>query len=855
MLLTVNTMKKASHYLLLCVLISLGLTSCHKDIEEAGETTTTPITQVDVKELTQGDVAGYIYDESGLPIADVVVEILNASTRTNEFGVFVFRDIDLDKNGTYIKANKEGFVFGSDMIYPDKAEVNHSYIKMLQLTNTTTISGENGGNVVVQGGGIISFPANGIANAEGNLYSGTVSVTAKRIAADDPDLQDVMPGSLFAMDKDGYSRVLGTLGMVAVELRDPNGNELNLAEGILATVQFPIAESQLADAPEQIALWSFDEVNGLWIEEGFATKDGNRYVGEVSHFSFWNCDAPFPLIHVCGTVLNASGTPAANMLVEVVADVLYPTAYGYTDSDGRFCGKMPKGKELTITIYYPGCQEEGFTFTVGPFDADTELDPVTLPNGENGLITGTVLCDGNPVPNATVVVNVQEQTIVFLTDEAGNYSFNTSLFGCVEIEEGSIFAFNNETNEASATQQFNLAEDSSIDLNTCGGCAIDVSVQIDSDNVCEASEYYAVATVTGGSSTLTYLWNNGYTTPLNDQLIFGTNCVTVTDVDNCEEIRCIDFEFSALGDSLVVNNSSCEMNNGSIESDPYGGTAPFTYELVGPGGDISNEPFAENLAPGTYIMTVTDANNCQVITTAVIEETGGIPDFEIFQECGFTQLFISPNLGEYNIMFEGIDYTNSIIIEESGFYCFDITNSQGCLENRCIDVLVFENNNYAVEVVCSYPNYILDWGVQVFNATYFSNDTTLNVSVGFESNLAINPLELGYSGTLVIEDDFQMCTYEQFFNLPSFDGLAAIGNSPTCDECTDGSISITLDPDSNCAECEVGEVLIYNKETDPNLENDLSSINEAGEMESGLYYVVVTDADSGCIIAHLEVML
>ncbi len=855
MLLTVNTMKQASHYLLLCILISLALTSCHKDIEEAGETTTTPITQVDVKELTQGDIAGYIYDEAGAPMADVQVNVLNASTRTNEFGVFVFRDIDLDKNGTYIKASKPGYVFGSDMIYPDQANVIHSYIKMLQLTNTTTINGVNGGDVVVQGGGIISFPANGIANSDGALYTGTVSVTAKRIAANDPDLNDVMPGGLFAMDKDGYSRVLGTLGMVAVELRDENGNELNLANGVQATVQFPIAEYQLADAPEQISLWSFDEEAGLWIEEGFANKEGSRYIGEVSHFSFWNCDAPFPLIHVCGTVLNADGTPAANMLVEVMADVFYPTAYGYTDTDGRFCGKMPKGKELTITIYYPGCQEEGFTFTVGPFDADTELDPVTLPNDQNGLITGTVLCDGDPIADATVLVNIAGQTSVFLTDENGNYSFNTSLFGCVEVDEASIFAFNNETNEASATEAFNIAEDNSIDLNTCGDCDLEISTIIESNDLCDANEYFAMVSVTGGSGNFQFEWNNGYTTPLNDELIFGTNCVTVTDIDGCEEIRCIDFEFVALGDSLVVTNASCEMDNGSIRSEVFGGTAPYTYQLVGPAGDVGAEPIAENLAAGTYVMTVTDANACTVVTTVEIQEVGGIPEFDIFQECGWTSLSISPNFGEYNIIFEGENYLNFVTVNQSGFYCFEISNSQGCMETRCIDVLVQEESFYQVEVSCLFPNYELNWEIDAFNIFYNSLDTTFTLTDQFTNNILINPLEAGYSGSLYLENDFQLCSYEEVINLPQFFGLSAAGNSPSCPDCSDGFIDISFDISADCLECEVGELAIYDRENDPEFLNDLSALNDAEEMNSGVYYVIVTDVNTGCIIAHNEIIL
>ena len=48
-------------------------------------------------------------------------------TITDENGVFRFKNIGLDPNGTYIKARKTGYILGSDMIYPKNGE-SHSAI-------------------------------------------------------------------------------------------------------------------------------------------------------------------------------------------------------------------------------------------------------------------------------------------------------------------------------------------------------------------------------------------------------------------------------------------------------------------------------------------------------------------------------------------------------------------------------------------------------------------------------------------------------------------------------------------------------------------------------------------------------
>ena len=856
---TVNTMRQASHYLLLCILICVGLSSCHDDIEEQGEATTTQLTTVDVQELTQGDIAGYIYDESGVPINDVQVSVLGSTTRTNEYGVFVFRDVDLDRNGTYITATKVDYILGSDRIYPDEADVNHSYIKMLKLTSNTVVNAANGGSIVVQGGGIITFPTNAIANSDGTLYEGQVTVTAKRIAADDSDLADVMPGGLVAMDKDGYTRVLGTLGMVAVELRDVDGKELNLADGVQASIQFPIADTQLDSAPDQIALWSFDETRGLWIEEGFATRDGNKYIGEVSHFSFWNCDAPFPLVSICGNVFNTDGTPGSNLLVQVVADVVYPVGYGYTDDRGRFCGKVPKGEELTITVFFPGCPD-GYTFTVGPFDSDTELDPITLDNGENGVISGTVFCDDNPVANASVIVNIDGQNIIYLTDENGGYSFNTSIFGCNQPDGGSIFAIDNDSNEASASLDFDVYENASIDFNTCGGCEMILNTSTGFADVCNIETYFAKVDVIDPNGMVTYSWNVGANTQTIPIMEAGIYCVTVTDQEDCEEISCIEFDYTPLADSLVVINSNCVQNNGSINSNPFGGTEPYNFQIFNAFGQVmSTSSEATDLAPGSYSVLVTDSNGCTVGSTVAIADSGFIPEFLFNQGCGVTQLLLNSQTSNVTISLDGVETLNNVWVYVSGDYCFDLTDvNTGCMETRCLFVEVFEEIPPVVNVSCNFPFYSIDWSEEVTEASYQGQNSQPLFDLASPSSFDISPLAYGYQGTLNLLQDYNVnlvCEYEQIIDLPSFEGLDVVANEVSCADCEDGFFEIIIDDNADCNQCILGSVAIYDADNDAALQTDLTELNNEQILSSGRYHVIVTDADSGCIIAHRTLVL
>jgi hypothetical protein len=50
----------------------------------------------------------------------------------------------------------------------------------------------------------------------------------------------------------------------------------------------------------------------VFLKEGSATKTGSNYVGKVSHFSFWNCDAPFPVVEFEASFVDQAGAPLQN---------------------------------------------------------------------------------------------------------------------------------------------------------------------------------------------------------------------------------------------------------------------------------------------------------------------------------------------------------------------------------------------------------------------------------------------------------------------------------------------------------------------------------------------------------------
>lgn len=581
------------------IIFTFYLVSCHKDDNSFNSEIISESFTAEVIEEIQSDIIGYVYDENNQPVSDALVRTYSGSTKTNIHGVFVFKNAKMDRQGTYVKVIKNGYILGSDMVYPNTEATTYSYIKLLSLENGKSFDSKSGGTIAITGGGKVIFPADAISKVDGLIYEGKVNVTAKYLNPNDRELGNIMPGGLIADAANGNTVILGTLGMVAIELRDNDGNELNLKEDKKAIIEFPAITTK---KPNEIQLWSFDEDKGWWKEDGFATLVNDVYVAQVSHFSFWNCDAPFPLINVCGQILYENGNPVVNIGVKVEADGL-GVGYGYTNSNGEFCGKMPKGKTLTITISHYECQENIRVVTVGPFENNVILDNIILQDIPSSIIQGNINCNGNIVENGIIVVKVKETTIIFDANNDGSFSNDLTYFICEGEVPLEIFGFDTADNNTSGTVTVNSGGTTVLNLNVCsGGCDLSSNFIYDCENTLTVQ-------VGNGSGNYTYQWTNNLSTTstitynFQDTIQTGSVfCVTVTDQsNNCEKVFCKQVS----GKPFVFLRNDC--SSGVLSAVAYGGVSPYSYTW-------SNGAIIQEIAPGnnvgTYCVTVTDINGC-----------------------------------------------------------------------------------------------------------------------------------------------------------------------------------------------------------------------------------------------------
>jgi gliding motility-associated-like protein len=174
------------------------------------------------------------------------------------------------------------------------------------------------------------------------------------------------------------------------------------------------------------------------------------------------------------------------------------------------------------------------------------------------------------------------------------------------------------------TDSLNCISVDTITINSTGlNLAITSVVPESCYNACDGS---ATVSVTNGTSPFTYLWNpTSQITPTATNLCVGTYMVTVTD-----SILCVDsISTNITGpDILTVTASintpiSCNgICDGAVIASPLGGTPPYSYSW----NSIPTQPGnpATGLCAGTYIVTVTDDNNCTAFDTITLTEPSPI---------------------------------------------------------------------------------------------------------------------------------------------------------------------------------------------------------------------------------------
>lgn len=458
-------------YLAFIISITLlfSLQSCQKDIigeeEVEGVTTIEPTTT----ETRTTNVSGIVTDEDNNPLSGITITYSRIDYQTDENGYFLIEEVIADVNGGILYISEPGYFESHKFFIPSDGDIAFVRVQLVRMDNPGTFAAETGGTIEFAVGATVQFDPNTIiVESSGQAYNGTVNVFTHWYNPEDPFLAQSMPGDLRGLSADGQLVQLATYGMMAVELRSSSNEKLNLKDNTSAELTFPLPQDTRSHAPEMIPTWSLNEETLHWEEEDIATLEGNSYVSEVSHFSFWNCDVPYPLVNISGKLVNQEGVPLSyySICIDIVSGGR--SGYGWTDSDGSFRGKVPKNEALVFKVK-DDCGQVVLERNIGPFANDASFGEIIIELESEFVISGQLQCEGIPIINGYARICFNEGTC-YIAEVDNNGNFIQSILECQSPESLTVQGFDLENIKSSDVLEFSTSNSGNIEVGILEVC-------------------------------------------------------------------------------------------------------------------------------------------------------------------------------------------------------------------------------------------------------------------------------------------------------------------------------------------------------------------------------------------------
>ncbi len=250
----------------------------------------------------------------------------------------------------------------------------------------------------------------------------------------------------------------------------------------------------------------------------------------------------------------------------------------------------------------------------------------------NNLVAGTynVTVTDNAGCSATASRTITQPTALSLSKTVSADTCNRNTGKVISTVSGGTSGYTYLWNNNSTASSINnlSAGTFALTVHDANNCSLTTSATVNaisstlslsanSTNVlCNgASTGSATAIATGGFANLVYSWSNNASTASINNLPIGTYNVTATDGGGCSATasRTIT-QPTALSLSKTVIGDTCNRNTGKVISTVSGGTSGYTYLW----NNNATASSINNLSAGTFALTVHDANNCSLTTTATV---------------------------------------------------------------------------------------------------------------------------------------------------------------------------------------------------------------------------------------------
>ncbi len=514
-----------------------------------------------------------------------------------------------------------------------------------------------------------------------------------------------------------------------------------------------------------------------------------------------------------GCTDTASGVVAAGTLVQLMLSGQDVSCFGYSDGgatavpfDGtppysylwntgatsQTISNLPAGTYSVTVTDANGCQASGSIFISEPPELTLEVD-LNYGDCSTNAAAAVALAEGG-TPPYTYTWSTGDSGPVVMNLPPGDYSVTVM-----------------DANGCEASQNFTVEDIPPLSL------ALDV-MDVSCYGFADGS---ITALPTGGTPLYSYVWSTGETTQSISNLAPGVYSVTVTDANGCEAMASATVaEPLPLSLALMPTDASCPgSNDGSIVVNVSGGTPPYTYTSnIGP-----FTPPLTNLAPGSYTVTVTDANGCEVSASATVglQSNPSVVIEVLNQPCegaatGILAAVPSGGIAPYTYLWSTGDMGPMVQDLPPGNYSVVVTDALGCTASAAVVLEAAPNPTCTAEVVQPVSSPGASDGVVTVNAsggtppyTYLwstgaTTQTVSNLSEGFYSVTTTDAngcqtscsVQLGTAPTTCVGDKVWLDLDQDGIQDPNETGVAGVTVTLTGTDDNGNPVNLTQVTDS-----------------------------------------------------------
>jgi len=373
-------------------------------------------TTVPMKYTGAGTISGTVRTTTGAAVPGATVSAGGRTALTDASGNYTLPGVAA-RHRVVVTAHKDGYVDANGVA---QLAANQSVTANLTAAvpkAQSSVVATAGGTTSTADGGLVTIPANALVKPDGTPFTGTASVTLTTFDPTNAGEADSCPGMSDGVTAGGRTVTVVNYGAVDVGLAG-NGEKLNLASGVSATVQVPIPSALRAAAPASIPAFWLNPTDGRWHEQSVLNRSGNVYTGSLPHFTRWAADIfdSDPLSWVNGRIVDLDGVPV--FLASAVCNTEPRGGAGiyYTDRDGRFNLVTRAGLPATLTAWSMNLPNSTpLHFTSAPEGLTIDIGDIVMNGRQFYTISGNAGMAG-----VTVWDSAGHSTT---SDQAGNYIF------------------------------------------------------------------------------------------------------------------------------------------------------------------------------------------------------------------------------------------------------------------------------------------------------------------------------------------------------------------------------------------------------------------------------------------------